>query len=129
MKTKHIFLAMVAFAATACFAQNQKQTIDVTNDTNQVLHFAANTADQNFKVSQTVPAYTRAIIIAQLVNLKSVQNMLLEAILNDSVAGIQEAVRKGANINQEIGGQRPLIFAIALEKIGAVKCLVALGAY
>jgi len=128
MQIKHVFLTILSFVSTFGFAGNQKQTIDVVNDTNQSLQISANNADQTFRVAQTVPAYTRAIIIAQLVNLKSVQNLLLEAIINDSVNGIQEALRLGANVNQEIGGQRPLIFAIALEKINAVKYLIACGA-
>jgi len=128
MQIKNVFLAILSFVSTLSFAGNQKQTIDVVNDSNQSLQISANNADQTFRVAQTVPAYTRAIIIAQLVNLKSVQNLLLEAIINDSVNGIQEALRLGANVNQEIGGQRPLIFAIALEKINAVKYLIACGA-
>lgn len=128
MQTKHIFLMISLLCATAGFAGNQKQTIDIVNDSNQSLHISANNADQSFRITQTIPAYTRALIIAQLINLKSSQNLLLEAIVNDSVKGIQEAIRLGTNINQEIGGQRPLVFAIALEKINAVKYLIACGA-
>jgi hypothetical protein len=132
MQIKHIFLMGSLLCATAGYAGrtagNQKQTIDITNDSDQSLQISANNADQSFRISQTVPAYTRALIIAQLINLKSSQNLLLEAIMNDSVKGIQEAIRFGANINQEIGGQRPLVFAIALEKINAVKYLIACGA-
>jgi hypothetical protein len=132
MQNKHMFLMSLLLGATAAFADktvgNKKQTIDITNDSEQSLLVSANSADQSFRVTQTVPAYTRALIIAQLINLKSSQNLLLEAIMNDSVRGIQEAVRLGANVNQEIAGQRPLVFAVALEKINAVKCLIACGA-
>lgn len=129
MQNKHIVLmGLLLSAAAAGYAKNQKQTIDVVNDSNQSLHISANNADQSFRIAQTVPAYTRALIIAQLINIKSSQNMLLEAIMSDSVKGIQDAISLGANVNQEIGGQRPLIFAIALEKINAVKYLIACGA-
>jgi hypothetical protein len=128
MQNGHVFLMNLLLCATTGFAMNQKQTIDITNDSNQSLYLSANNADQSFRIVQTVPAYTRALIISQLVNLKSSQNLLLEAIMNDSVKGIQEAIRRGADINQEIGGQRPLVFAVALEKLNAVKYLVACGA-
>ena len=128
MQAKYIFLMNLLLSATTGFAINQKQTIDITNDSNQSLHVSANSADQSFQIVQTVPAYTRALIISQLIHLKSSQNLLLEAIMNDSVRGIQEAIRMGANINQEIGGQRPLVFAIALEKINAVRYLITCGA-
>jgi len=124
-----MFLAILSLGfAAISIAGKQKQTIDIVNDSDQSLQISTNNANKTFQLTQTVPAYTRALIIAQLINLKSAQNLLLEAILNDSVKGIQEAVRQGANINQEIGGQRPLVFAVALEKMHAVKYLVLCGA-
>lgn len=128
MQFKHVFLSILSLSSVLAFAKNEKQKIDIVNDTDQSLHISANNANQTFRVTQTVPAYTRALIIAQLVNLKSAQNSLLEAIMNDSVKGIQEAIRLGADVNQEIGGQRPLVFAVALEKINAVKYLILCGA-
>ncbi len=128
MQFKHIFSAILLISCSISRAGQQKQTIDVINNSDQSLSISANNASKTFHVSQVIPAYTRALIIAQLINLKSAQNLLLEAIVNDSVKGIQEAIRMGADINQEIGGQRPLVFAVALEKINAVKYLIAVGA-
>ncbi len=128
MQIKHIFSTILLLSATASYANNQKQAIDIVNDCDQSLHISAKNANNTFSITQTVPAHTKAMIIAQLVNLKSAQNLLLEAIVNDSIKGIQEAIRLGANINQEVGGRRPLVFAIELEKINAVKYLITCGA-
>jgi DNA helicase HerA-like ATPase len=128
MQKKHILIVALFSSFAAINAGSKKQTVDVVNDSEQALQITMNSADQSFHFTQAIPAYTRALIIAQLINLKSVQNLLLEAIVSDSVQGIQEAIRLGANVNQEIGGQRPLVFAVALGKINAVKCLILCGA-
>ena len=123
---KQLLLITLIYSTINC--QNQKQTVDVVNESAQVMTITATNADGSFNIKQVVPAYTRAYIIAQLLNLKSAENMLIEAILKDSAIDIEEAIKLGADINMEIAGRKSLLFAIAMEKINAIKCLISLGA-
>ena len=123
---KQLLLASLMYSSINC--HNQKQTIDVVNDTAQAITITAVNADGSFNIKQVVPSYARAYIIAQVLNLKSAANMLIEAILKDSPADIQEALKLGADINMEIAGKRALLFAVAMEKLNAIKCLISFGA-
>ena len=58
----------------------------------------------------------------------NIQEMLHNAILNDSSAEIKEAVRLGANINETKQNKSPLLWAVLLRKTDAVDALLDLGA-
>jgi len=56
------------------------------------------------------------------------QELLHQAVVNDSVGDIKTAVRLGANINVGIADQPPLLMALLMKKDNAVKELLSQGA-
>jgi ankyrin repeat protein len=103
------------------------RSIEVNNETGQPLAFAASAKD-GFRLEHVVPEYTRMVAVIKLTNVSKAQEMLLEAILNNSAHGVARAVQAGADVNLEINGQKPLFWAMSLTKADAVRCLLNHGA-
>lgn len=131
MKTTQ-FLAyglLASLCTLQVIANPTVQTIDVTNNTYQTMHYTAHNPAQALNINQSVPPYTRSVIISVMTKLQSPQEMLYTGIMNDSVAEILMAVSAGANVNQNIYGQSPLVLSVAHQRYNAIKCLVNLGAF
>ncbi len=109
-------------------ADTSTQTIDVTNNTHQAMHYTANNPAQALRVDHSVPAYARSVIISVVTKLPSPQDMLYTAIINDSVTDIVNAVSAGANVNQNIDGKSPLAISALYKRYNAINCLLGLGA-
>lgn len=105
------------------------QTVEVTNNSHQSMHITADNPAQMLKIDQWIPAYTHSLIISVMTPLQSPQEMLYAAIENDSIVEIINAVSAGADVNQDIEGQSPLLLSVLLKRSNAIKCLVALGAH
>lgn len=78
-----------------------------------------------------VPPDTKATLTTELSKLGATKNLSLElliAIYKDDVVSVRSAVAAGANINQEMGGNKPLAIAIINKKYKAFEALLELGA-
>lgn len=129
---KKLLISLLFFPLIQTFAissnLNDVQSIEVVNNSDQSLNVNASSIAQSLKLSYSVPSRAHSLIVSQLTQLKSPQEMLFEAILNDSVSDIQKAIQLGANVNQGFNGKCPLIWAIAFEKFNSIKCLLENGA-
>jgi hypothetical protein len=123
-----IVIAVFLFFSSMAVNADSVQTIDVLNDSSQVLHISANNADRSLSLIHNVPAYAKSLVVIKVTQLKSLQDMLFEAILNDSPAQIKHAIQAGANVNAEKEGKRPLLWAITFHRTNAVRCLLENGA-
>ena len=124
-----IFAGVLISVATVANATDQTtQIIDVVNNSEQSLQLNAHNADQTLKINHNIAAYTKSCITVRMVKLKSLQDMLFDGIVEDSLDKIQLAVKCGAMVNRAIDGEKPLLWAILLEKSNATKCLVEQGA-
>ena len=56
------------------------------------------------------------------------QELLHQAILNDSIEEIREVVHVGVDVNQERDGRTPILLAVLLKKSNAVEALLECGA-
>ncbi len=126
----HISFATILISSFICCAAYDQatQSIEVVNNSNQPLHIATNGREQLLRLEYEVPARYHSLIVATLTKLQSPQEFLYAAILNDSAAQILQAVRLGANLNQEIDGYSPLLLAATLKRYNAISCLLDLGA-
>lgn len=114
-------------ASGSTVVASQSRTIDVANDTAQALALTA-VAKDGFRLEHAVPAHMRLQAVIKLVELTRAQEMLFEAILQNSAHGVAAAVKAGVDVNAEINGQRPLFWAMSLAKTDAVRCLLNCGA-
>jgi len=103
---------LVLVSATSLVAD---QVINIANNTNQPLG-----------LNLTVPEYTAAVI--QFTKIKSAQEMLHQAILDNSAEGIKKAIAAGANVNLEKEGKLPILWALLLNKLDALEELLVCGA-
>lgn len=117
-----------AFVFVNAITADSIQTIDTLNNSNQLLHLSANNADRTLCLNHTVPAFAKSLIIVQVTQLRALQDMLFEGILNDSSEQIRRAIQAGANVNLEREGKRPLLWAVTFHRMNAVRCLLELGA-
>lgn len=121
----NIFAGVLISLATVANATDQTtQIIDVVNNSGQSLQLNAQNTDQTLKIEHNIAAYTKSCITVQIVRLKALQDMLFDAIVEDSAKKITMAIKCGAVVNRPIDGRNPLLWAILLEKSNAVKCLV-----
>lgn len=102
------------------------RSIEVENDSNYQINITANTAD--LKLDHQVPANSKSKILIQVSSISGFENMLLNAIANNSVAQILNAINAGVNVNLTIFGKRPLEWAIFFNHRESIKCLVNYGA-
>ena len=128
MSIKRIFLAITLVASYQSVNADSLQTIDVLNNSSQVLNLSANNADRSLCLTQIVPAYAKSLVVVQITQLRSLQDMLFEGILNDSPSEIRRAIQAGANVNLEKEGKRPLLWAVTFHRMNAVRCLLEQGA-
>ncbi len=130
MKNSSIIFAgvLISLATVANAADQTTQIIDVVNNSEQSLQLNAHNADQTLKIDHNIAAYTKSCITVQMVKLKSLQDMLFDGIVENSSEKIKLAVKCGAMVNRPIDGQKPLLWAILLEKPNAAKSLVENGA-
>lgn len=63
-----------------------------------------------------------------IAEMKSVQQMLHQAILDNSAERVREAILAGANVNLVKDGKSPLVLAVLLKKNNVVEELLNLGA-
>ena len=94
-----LFLLSSVFAS---FSNTPDQVINIANNTNQLL-----------SLNLTVPEYTAAVIT--MTKLKSAQEMLHQAILDNSAEGIKKAVTAGADVNLYRDGKSPLLWQCYLN--------------
>lgn len=104
------------------------QTIEVVNNSAQLLNIAANNNDRSLHINQTISAFTKSLIVIQITQLKTLQDRLFEAILNNSYSEVRQAIREGADVNQEKDGKSPLLWAVLFQRTNAAKCLINHGA-
>lgn len=104
------------------------QSIEVVNGSDQPVHITANSNTQSLKLTYSVPSYAQSVIVSQVTKLKSPQEILFEGILADSEKEIRKAFQLGVNINQNINGKSPIVWAVLFKRFNAIKCLLDLGA-
>jgi hypothetical protein len=126
--TRFAISSISAFLSFISINADTTQTIDILNNSNQQLQISANNTDHSLKINHTVPAYAKSLIIVKVTYLKSLQDTLFEAILNDSPEEIKAAIQAGANVNIEKEGKRPLMWAVAFHRTKAAQCLLEHGA-
>lgn len=85
-----------------------------------------NNTDMTLNMEYPIPEYTKAKL--ELTSLKSPQEMLYLAILNDSPKDIMLAIQAGADINLKENTKSPILFAISLKRVEAAKVLLQYGA-
>lgn len=102
-------------SVSANFANTPDQTISIKNNT-----------DQSLNLNLSIPEYTAAVIA--MTKLKSAQEMLRKAILDNSTEGIKEAVLAGADVNFNKNGETPLLLAVILKHSDMVDILLGYGA-
>lgn len=103
-----LFLLSSVFAS---FANTPDQVINIANNTNHPLG-----------VNLTIPEHTAAVIT--MTKLKSAQEMLHQAIFDNSAEGIKKAVTAGADVNLYRDGKSPLLWAVLLKRTNAVAALL-----
>ena len=103
-----------------------RQSIEVVNHSANAMTIGANSS--SFNANYTVPALTKSLLIFQLTALKSLQDMLFTAIVNNSAEGIREAMILGANVNCPREGKSLLLWAVTLQRSNAARCLLEHGA-
>lgn len=124
------FLSIVALSYMGfCSATEQStQAIEVVNNSDHAIRIAANSNEQMLHIAYEVPAHFHSLIVATLTKIQCPQDFLFAAIVNDSANEIRRAIQMGANINKEIDGKTPLLWAVLLKKYNAARCLMDLGA-
>lgn len=122
-----IFLSMI-FLSSSIAKADSIQSVDVLNDSAQIMKWSANNADNSFIVSQVVPAYSKAFVIAQVTQLNTLQDKLFAGIFRNSPEEIRQAITAGANVNKPREGRTPLTWALAFNLVNAAACLLQYGA-
>jgi len=128
MFTTRIFLTSMLTLSFAAANADSTQSIDVLNNSAQILKWAANNADNSFVVSQLVPAYSKAFVIAQITELSVLQDKLFAGIFRNSAEEVRQAIAAGANVNKLREGKTPLAWALAFNMVNAAACLLQHGA-
>lgn len=104
------------------------QTIDIVNDSEKLMKVSAHNTDGTLNIDQSVGAFSKSEITVRMLKIKSLQDHLFDAIINDSPEQIRFAIECGAMINRPIDGKMPLLWASLLGKNAAVRYLVLVGA-
>ncbi|MDR3549992.1 MAG: hypothetical protein P4L31_01135 [Candidatus Babeliales bacterium] len=126
-KNRILFISMLTLSFVRANADSV-QSIEVLNDSAQFIKWAANNADNSFVVSQLVPAYSKAFVIAQVTQLSVVQDRLFAGIFRNSPEEIKQAITAGANVNKAREGKSPLAWALSFNMVNAAACLLQYGA-
>lgn len=119
-------LLSILFMPLTANINEEMQCIDVTNNSSQNLTITAKD-DSLLKIESKVPAYTKWQMISKLTKIKSAQDLLFDAIVNDSPEEIKKAILASANIQDKINGQSPMMWAISLKKYNALQMLAVLS--
>lgn len=119
-----LLLALLQFGSS--YISCSSRSIDVENNSNYQMHILANAPD--LRIDHQIPALSHSKITATVTAIPNLQNMLLNAIANNSVVQIVNAVNAGVNVNLEINGKRPLAWAVLLGHVDSIRCLVMYGA-
>ncbi len=119
--------SMLTFAFVSAKADST-QCIEVLNDSAQIIKWAANNADNSFVVSQLVPVYSKAFVIAKVTELNTLQDKLFVGIFRNSAKEIRQAIAEGANVNKLREGKTPLNWALSFNMVNAAACLLQYGA-
>jgi ankyrin repeat protein len=128
MTKGHIFIASILAFSSIFIKADSRQSVEVINNSAQVMNIAANTADRSFSFNHSTPAFCKSLILLEITKLQSLQEMLFDAILNDSPSEIRHAMRLGASINYPKDGKTPLFWAISFHRTNAAKYLLDHGA-
>ena len=123
-----IFLNITPLFSINAINKDTLQSIQVINKSEHSMHIAANSNAHSLCIDYSVPANTHWSLVSQLMNVKSPQEMLFNAILNDSTIEIRQAIQAGANINQAIDGKSPIVLAFLTNRFEALKYLLQCGA-
>lgn len=121
-KTRAFLISALSLLAMMTRADSMKK-IDVLNDCAQSMHLAVQDADRNFNVDFKVPAYAKALVIAKITELNTLQEQLFLGVVRNSAEEITRAIAAGANVNQAKEGKTPLAWALSLGNSNAVVCL------
>jgi hypothetical protein len=124
--TRILSVGMLLFCSHVC--AHSTQSIEMINNSPDVIHLAAKAADNSFSVNQRVPAYSKAFIISKIVELDTLQERLFLAIFRDSVQEIEQAIADGANVKKAREGKTPLAWALSFNMVNAATCLMKHGA-
>ncbi|MCL4361818.1 hypothetical protein M1446_05685 [Candidatus Dependentiae bacterium] len=119
MNILNLFFSILISSLTICLAIAEQKNIQIINNTNQILH-----------IDHSIPEYTRANINIELtkLNTSSAQEKLYKGILFDSKEEITNAIQAGADLNLEVDGKSPLLFAVLLKKSKAIEVLLECNA-
>lgn len=132
MHIKHILLGMSIVSASMSFlgikAVDSIQTIEVVNNSSKTMNITTNNTDSTLHIHQIIPSFTKSLALIHLTQIKSLQDMLFEAILNNSADEIRRSIQAGANVNLEKDGKRPLFWAVFFQRVNAIRCLIENGA-
>lgn len=119
-----LFLCVSIF--TNLCAKDESQIIQVINNSPQVLELS--NIEGKFKFTHLIPSFAKLLISLEYLKKLTPQDMLFNAIINDSPVDIVKAINGGADIKIEKEGKSLLFWALLLKKPEAIKCLIDYGA-
>lgn len=127
-KSRIFFISMLTLSFVTANAVDSMQKIEVLNNAPVAMDWSAKNADNSFYVGQKVQAYARAVVIAQVIALDTLQDNLFAAIVRNSAVEVQRAISAGADVNKLKEGKTPLAWALTLGMFEAAACLLQNGA-
>jgi len=124
---RNLFIGALSFSTVLVHADST-QKLDVLNNCSQSMQVKANNADGGFNVDFNVPAYAKALVVAQITELNVLQEKLFLGVAQNNVSEMIKAINAGADVNKKKDGKALLDWALTLGHGDAVCCLLAHGA-
>lgn len=100
--------------------------LDVENDSAYEMHIHAKTDD--IDIDHQVPSRSHSIISVNVKAIPEAQELLFDAIVQNSAKQVLCAIIAGANVNKKINDKKPLEWAVILKSFNVIKWLVEYGA-
>ncbi len=104
-----------------------KTGFNALKETPQIIEIR-NNSDQTIYLDFLIPARTDGLVWLRPIKLINAQELLHQAIMNDSEADVRQAVKMGADVNLGRGDKPSLAWAVLLKKYNAVEALLECGA-
>ena len=122
IKAALVMSGLVVFSLLDCTYRK----VDVENDSAYPMHIVAKSADIN--IDHQVPSHSHSTISVHVRAIPGAQELLFNAIVQNSAKQVLCALIAGADVNKEINGKKPLEWAVALKRFSVMKWLVEYGA-
>ena len=126
-KSRFILVSLLVLSFVSVKADSM-QKIEVLNNCAQAMNLSAKNVDGSFNIGLKIQAYAKALVIAQITELNTLQDQLFLGIFRNSAIEVRRAIAAGANVNKSREGKTPLAWALKYGMGNAAACLLQNGA-